>query len=319
MIAVWVIVVLLGVAALYKGADLLISSASSMAAKLGVSTAVIGLSVVTLGSIVPELSIAVSSSFANANDLIIGNALGSSILKLGFVFGLAALIYPIAVQSSTLKHEFPWLIAASIIIFFLAFDLVISRGDALLLIAVGIAFQAYSVWMSQKEVLQESGKTRVEKRRKSELKTSRSWFRIALGIVLIIVGAKFFVDASLGIAQELNIPQILVGIIVIALGASIPELMVSALSSVRHMPALGIGNIIGSNVMNIHLVVGVAALIRPLTIHPNLLVFDFPIFIFSTLLVSVLFKSGHKLSRVEGAVLVAGYILYFAYSLKFWG
>ncbi len=316
----WLVLLLIvGVVALFKGADLLIDNASALAAKMGVSTVVVGLSVVALGGIMPELSIGITSSLAHANDLIIGNALGSSILKIGLVFGLAALISPIAVQSSTLKHEFPWLMLASVLIFFLAFDLSISRGDAIILILLGIAFQWFSIRVSQKEMLANLGKARHRERREGALQTGRSWSKIALGLILIIIGAKLFVDSSLAFALEYTISELLVGILVIAFGASIPELVIGIMAAARHQHSLSIGNVIGSNVMNIHLVVGIAALINPLKIHPDLLIFDFPMFIFFTILVSILFKSSHKLSRLEGGLLLAGYAMYFVYSIKFWG
>lgn len=309
----------IGVLALYKGADLLVSYASSMAAKMGVSTAVVGLSVVTLGGIMPELSIGITASLAGGTDLIIGNAIGSSILKLALVFGLAAVVTPIAIQGSTLRHEFPWVMLASVLIYFLAFDLLISRGDAIILILLGIAFQWYSIRASHEEMRKKLGASRHARRKKEALPTGRSWASIALGLVLIILGAKLLVDSSLELAVRFGVSELLIGIFVIALGASVPELVVTLVSAIRHHPSLGIGNIIGSNVMNIHLVVGVAALIRPLSINPDLLIFDFPAFIFAAILVAVLFKSHHKLTRLEGAVLVFGYLLYAVYSVKFWG
>jgi len=319
MLVLPIVVAVIGIAALWKGADLLISSASSMAAKFGVSTAVVGITVVTLGSIAPELSIAVTSSASSANDLIIGNALGSSILKIGLVLGLAAVVSPLAIQASTLRHEFPWLIAAALLAYLLAFDLTISRADAAFLIVVGIAFQWYSVWVSKREVIEEIGKRKAKKRQHETFRTGYAWLKVLFGIVLVVLGAKFFVASSLTIAQALHIPQLLVGIVIIAMGASVPELVVTVMSSARHVPSLGIGNVIGSNVMNIHLVAGIAALIHPLTIHPDLLRFDFPMFVFFTLLVSVMFKSNHKLSRLEGGVLVVGYMVYLAYSIRLWG
>jgi cation:H+ antiporter len=313
-----ILFLLLGGLALYKGADLLIGVSSSIAAKMGVSTVVVGLSVVAIGGIMPELSIGINASLAGANDLIIGNALGSSVLKLGLVFGIAALISPMTVQSSTLKHEFPWLGLAAVLIYLLAFDLSISRGDALILILLGIAFQWYSIRVSQREVLHEIGKQKQQERKEEVLRTRRSWFKIVLALALIILGAKLFVESSLYIAGAFGISELLAGIIIIALGTSIPELAVTVLASARHTPSIGIGNIIGSNVMNIHAVVGIAALIRPISIHPDLLIFDFPVFIFFTILISVLFASSHRLTRLEGGLLVVGYLGYVVYSIKFW-
>ncbi|OJI06296.1 hypothetical protein BK004_04345 [bacterium CG10_46_32] len=314
-----VLFLVIGVLALYKGADLLVSQSSALAAKMGVSTAVVGLSVVALGGIMPELSIGIAASFGHANDLIIGNAIGSSILKLALVFGVAAIIAPIKIQESTLKHEFPWVLLASVLIYFLAFDLTISRGDAMILILLGIAFQWYSIWHSKKEMQKELGKQKHKRRSRAALKTGRAWVKIVLGLVLIILGAKLFVDSSLALALYFHISELLIGVLVIAIGASIPELVVTLVSAIKHQPGLGIGNIIGSNVMNIHVVVGVAALISPLSIHPDLLIMDFPTLIFTAILVAVLFKSSHRLSRFEGVVLVMGYLLYVVYSIKFWG
>jgi cation:H+ antiporter len=314
-----ILFLIIGILALYKGSDLVVENSSQLAAKLGVSTLVIGLTVVTLCGIMPELSIGITSSLAKANDLIIGNALGSSILKLGLIFGIAAIITPINIQDSTLKHEFPWIMLAAVLIFFLAFDLTISRGDAILLILLGIVFQVYSVRVSQREMLKDIGKQKLARRKKKAMKSPRHWMRIILGLILIICGAKLFVDSSLAIAQSLGVSELFIGIVVIAIGTSIPEFVIAITSALRHQPGLGIGNIIGSNVMNVHFVVGIAALIHPLAINPDLLIFDFPMFIFFSILAAVLFHSSHRLSRAEGGVLVAGYFLYLICSIEFWG
>jgi len=308
-----------GMLALYKGADLLIAHASSLAAKLGVSTVVVGMTVITIGTILPELSVMVASSLRQANDLIIGNALGTTAFNFGIVLGIAALINPIAIQDSVLKHEFPWLMLYAAVIYFLAFDLLISRGDALILLFLAAAFVWYSIRQSRREVLEKLGKLRQHKRQQSAMKTGKSWFKIILGMVLILGGAKLFVDASLSLAQHFAFSEYLAGLLVIAVGTSLPELVTAVMASARHQPALGVGNAIGSATMNVLFVVGIAALIRPIVIHPDMLIFDFPMVLFFTILISVLFGSSHRLSRFEGALLVAGYVVYLAYGIKFWG
>ncbi len=304
--------------ALYKGADLLIDHASSLAARMGVSTVVIGLTVVSVGTILPELFVALNASIQGANDVIIGNALGTTIFNFGMILGIAALMNPIAIQDSVLKHEFPWVMLYAVVIYFLAFDLVISRGDALILLLLAVAFIWFSVTQSQKDVLEELGKTKTKQRKKAVLKTSKSWLKIGLGLLLIVGGAKLFVDSALAFASFLGVSELLAGLLIVAIGTSLPELVTTIMASARHQPAVGVGNIIGASTMNIFLIVGLAALIRPISIHPDMLVFDFPMVIFFTILISVLFKSSHKLSRFEGALLVAGYIMYFVYSIKFW-
>ncbi|MEK7164380.1 MAG: calcium/sodium antiporter [Patescibacteria group bacterium] len=319
MIFLLVVLLMIGGWALYKGADLIVDHASHLAAKLGVSTAVVGLTGVALAGVLPEFSIGITSALANANDLIIGNALGSSVLKLALVLGLAALIYPLAIQTSILRHEIPWLLLATVFVFFLAWDLTISRNDGLMLIILAVGFEWYCIRTARRDLLLEVGQRQVVLNRRRPLERGRVWLKIALGLLLIILGAKLFVDSSLSLAHYWGVSQLFVGMLVIALGTSLPELVVTIMAAVRHQAALGIGNIIGSNVMNIFLVVGATALINPLRVHPDLLIFDFPMLIFFTLLASLMFKSHHRLTRLEGAFLVLGYVVYFVYSVKFWG
>jgi len=313
-----IVLIAIGMLALYKGADLLVHHASNLAAKLGVSTVVVGLTVVTIGTIMPEFTVAITSSIRGANDLILGNALGTTALGLGLILGLAALINPIAIKDSALKHEFPWLMLYAGVIFFLAFDLIISRADAVILLVLAVAFVWYSVKQSQKDILHELGKQRVKARAKKSMKTIQSWGKIILGLLLIIGGAKLFVDSSLGIAQALGASQFIIGFLVVAVGTSLPEMTTVILASFRNTPAVGVGNIIGSVTMNIFLIVGIASLIHPIVIHPDMLIFDFPMILFFTILISFLFKSSHRLSRFEGGILVALYAMYVVYSIKFW-
>lgn len=301
----------IGLIALYKGADLVVGNASSLAVKMGVSTVVVGLSVVALATVLPELSVAIMASVHGAADLIIGNALGTTIFNIGIILGLAALLNPIAVQRSTLRYEFPWLLLYAVVIFYLAYDLVIDRADGILLIFLAVVF----IWFS----IRESRKNPWPKVPAPLLRSRHSWPQIVIGLLLIVIGAKLFVDSSLYLAQQLGLSQFLVGIVLVAIGTSLPELAVTLTASARHQAGVGVGNIIGSNTLNVFFIIGLAALIRPLAIHPDLLIFDFPMVIFFAILVSLLFKSHHKLSRFEGAVLVAGYIFYLVYSLKFWG
>lgn len=316
----WTILLLvLGVFALYKGADLVVDNSSTLAARLGISTVAVGVSVVALGTVMPEFTVAVITSINKANDVVLGNALGTTAFSLGLILGLTALINPIAIQKSVLRHEFPWLIIYALLAYLLAFDLLISRADAVILILMAVAFLVYSVRHSHTQVLKEAGKRRMEERASRAEKSSKTYIHMALGVALIIIGAKLFIDAALFFAQSLGISQLLLGILVVTIGTSLPELANSITAAARHEPAVGVGNVIGSATLNVFFILGVASLIHPIAVHPDLLTFDFPMVIFFTILVSVLFTSNHKLSRLEGGALVAGYILYFIYAIKFWG
>lgn len=301
---------ILGVAALFKGADLVVDHSSSLAAKWGVSVVGIGLSVVALATVMPELTVAIMSSLRGASDLVIGNALGTTIFNIGIVLGIAALVNPIYIHKSTLQHEVPFFFLYAVVIFFMAYDLVISRSDALVLIVLAVLFVWYSIHESRHTFVSQFG---------SGFVRSHSWPYIFLGLGLVVLGAKLFVNSSLVLAAKFGLSEFLVGVIVVAIATSLPELLTTVMASARHKAEVGIGNIIGANTLNVFFILGVAAFIHPIRIHPDLLIFDFPMVIFFAIIISMMLKTSHRLTRLEGAFLVAGYIMYFVYSIKFWG
>ncbi len=308
------ILLLIGAVGLFKGAGLIVSNASCLAAKLGVSTLVIGSSVVAFGTVLPELTVAVTSSLAGLSDIVVGNALGTTVFNIGIVLGLAAIINPISIQKSVLRHEFPWFLLYAVVIYALSYDLALSRQDGVILLALSVVFVWYSVKFSHREVLSALGA-----KHSKTLPRSCSWPKLFLGLALVVLGAKLFVDSAVVLAGKLGVSELLIGILVIAIGTSLPELFTTLMASRHRQAEIGVGNVIGSNTLNVFFILGAAAVIRPITIHPDLYIFDFPMVIFFAILVSLLFKTHHRLSRLEGVFLVIGYIFYFIYSLKFWG
>jgi len=310
-VIIWVVILLvIGVAALFKGGDLVLDHSSSLAAKWGVSVVVVGLSILAMSTVMPELTVAVISSFRGANDLIIGNALGTTIFNIGIILGIAALVRPMSIQKGTLRHEVPFFLLYAVVIYFLGYDLTISRPDGIILIALAAVFIWYSVHESHESFVKKFGSGNVR---------DHSWGYIILGLVLVVLGAKLFIDSALYLADKFGISEFLVGILVIAIGTSLPELVTTIMASYRHKAEIGVGNVIGSNTLNVFFILGVAALIHPLKIHPDLLIFDFPMMIFFAIIVSLMLKTSQRLTRLEGAFLVIGYIFYFIYSIKFWG
>lgn len=305
---------MIGVLGLFKGAALIVTNASCLAAKLGVSSLIIGSCVIAFGTIMPELVVVITSSLKGFSDLVVGNALGTTIFNIGMVLGLAAIVNPISIQKSVLRHEFPWFLLYAVVIYALAYDLLISRQDAIILLALAVLFVWYSVKFSHREVLNALG----VKHRKT-LPPQCSWPKLFLGLALVVLGAKLFVDSAAILAAKLGVSELLIGILIVAIGTSLPELATAVVSSARHKAQVGVGNVIGANTLNVFFILGIAALIKPIPIHPDLYVFDFPMVIFFAILVSLLFKTHHRLSRFEGVVLVVGYIFYLIYSIKFWG
>ena len=140
-----------------------------------------------------------------------------------------------------------------------------------------------------------------------------------MGLVLVVLGAKLFVDSAMALAGKLGVSELLIGILIIAIGTSLPELATTLIASWRRKAEIGVGNVIGANTLNVFFILGAAALIKPIVVHPDLYIFDFPMVIFFAILVSLLFKTHHRLSRLEGVALIMGYMFYLIYSIKFWG
>lgn len=308
----------LGLLALCKGADLIVSFSAPAAVRWGVPLAVIGIAVVSFGTVLPELAVVIMAALSGANDLIVGNALGTFIFNLGIVLGIAALRNPLPIQGSILRHEFPWLLLSGAVIYFLSYDLLISRPDAIVLIVLALIFIWYSI-RQNREHHAEQAQAHLSGAISNYHSTARVWIKLIVGLSLLVIGAKLFVGSIIDLSKYLHLGEFLVGVLIVAIGTSLPELATAYLASARRRAGLGIGNIIGASTMNVTWILGVAALINPIKIHPDLLIFDFPAMIFFAIIVLLLFKSNHRLSRLEGAALIALYIGYFIYSLKFWG
>lgn len=302
----------LGFFFLVKGADWFVEGASKVAEKFGIPQLVIGLTIVAIGTSLPEAAVSVSAALKGSAEITIGNIVGSNIMNVLLILGVTSVIAPIAVQKSTVKYELPFVILVSCLLMAIGYtDNVVGRVDGIILWALLILYLAYLLVMAKKgEVVPEESA--------GEDKPMPVWkmlLLIVVGGVLIVFGSDIAVDAATALARIFGMSERLIGLTIVAFGTSLPELVTSATAAVKGKADIAVGNIVGSNIFNILFVVGTSALITPVAYAENFLV-DSIVCIATVALLWILVAKNKRLSRAGGACLLVGYAAYFVYLMK---
>lgn len=298
-----ILTLIAGLIALYLGAEALVRGGVGLATKLKIRTIVIGITLVALGTSLPELTIAVASSAKGASAIPIGNVVGSNICNILLILGVAALIRPIPVERKTFREDIPAAIIAAGMLWVVAADGVINRFDGILLLLVYIIFIVQTITKKQEEIVGDT----VEKGRRSNVLYA---VFILVGLGLLIFGGSATVKGGVALAATFGIPESIVALTLIALGTSLPELATCAVASYKNQSDIAMGNVLGSNICNALLIVGIAALINPFPLEISLLEFSFPIMLLTSVMLIPFIKSGMNLSRLEGAVFLICYVIY---------
>lgn len=306
-----VISLLVGFVLLIKGADFFVEGSSSVAKKLRVSSMIIGLTIVAMGTSLPECAVSVTASLGNNNALAVSNVTGSNIFNLMVVCGFCALFAPLTVQKSTLKKEFPFSIICALLLLVLGYlSMALSRMDGVIFI---IIFVAYLTWMVLNAL--KVRKTSAAAPEEKEIKLLPGWqcaLYIIGGAIAIKYGGDFVVNGASVIATGFGLSQNLIGLTVVALGTSLPELVTSAVAARKNEVDMAMGNVIGSNIFNILLVLGVAAAISPIAfVMEN--VIDIVILIGMSLLALFFAWTKERIERREGMIMLAVYAVYLVY------
>lgn len=318
----------IGFVMLIKGADLLVEGASSAARRFNVSELVIGLTVVAFGTSTPELFVNIISSANGNTDLAIGNIIGSNIANIFLILGVAAVICPLTVSKSTVWKEIPFSLLAAVMLFILANDRIIdsltdgsssdlSRSDGLVLLAFFVIFIYYTVGIAKKI----DGLDDVTPH--GERSLPKSVVFILLGFVGLGLGGKWIVDGAVEIALNFGMSESLVGLTIIAIGTSLPELAASAMAAYKKNVEIAVGNVVGSNIFNVFYVLGISSVIKPLPFKPAANI-DILVVIFANILLFVnMFTGGKRLiDRWEGAIYLilytsyTGFLIYMNYFIK---
>lgn len=307
-----ILIFLVGLAALYFGAEWLVQGSSRLAKSLNIRPIIIGLTIVAFGGSAPEAAVSIVAAFKQNSDIALGNILGSVIANIGLVLGLSALIRPLKIQFSTITKELPIMLGAAILFFLLALNLTIAFWEGLLLFIGIVLFLIYSV----RQGVKEKNKNHLVEKEYEEFLEGKKNTRIKLillvilGLVLIVGGANLLVKSGVFIAQRLGVSELVIGISLIAIGTSLPELAISTVAAYRKEADISAGNVIGSNIFNIFFVIGVVAMIHPLSVEKATLGFEFPAMLLFSLLLLWMMKTNLTLSRIEGMALLGLYILF---------
>ncbi len=308
----------LGLLLLVAGAELLVRGASRLAARLGISPLVIGLTVVAFGTSTPELAVTVQAGLAGQADIAVGNIVGSNIFNVLFILGLAALIVPLVVSQQLVRLEVPLMIGVSVLFLVMALDGRISGFDGMLLFAGIVAYTVFTVRQSRKESAAVRAEYAQEYGDGQSAGRGRLPLQIALivaGLVLLVLGAHWLVGGAVVIARHFGVSELIIGLTIVAAGTSLPEVATSIVAALRGERDIAVGNVVGSNIFNILAIAGIASMVTPggLEVAPALIRFDIPVMIAVALACLPIFASGHLIARWEGALFLGYYAAYVLY------
>lgn len=300
---------------LIKGADLLVDGATSVAKRLNVSDLVIGLTVVAFGTSTPELFVNIFASFQGNTDIAIGNVLGSNIANILLILGIAAIIFPLKVQNTTVWKEIPFSLLAILVLAVLANDELIdqkssselTRSDGLILLGFFIIFIYYIFGIAKESNTNHNKEV-------GHLSNFKSIAFIVIGLTGLVLGGKWIVDGAVEIAKDLGVSQSLIALTVIAIGTSLPELATSSVAAYKKNTDIAIGNVVGSNIFNIFWILGISSIIKPLPFHSSSNADITMTIIASILLFAFLFTGKkHLLERWEGGMFILIYLAYIVF------
>ncbi|MGL5718181.1 MAG: calcium/sodium antiporter [Paraclostridium sp.] len=306
------VLLLIGFVLLIKGADSFVTGASSIAKSLKIPTIIIGLTIVAFGTSAPEAAVSVTAALKGQNDIAIANVVGSNIFNLLAVIGIASIINPVRVQKTTIIKEFPFAILASLVLMILAHDTrfqgypenSLNKADGLMLLALFSIFMYYLVEMALTSK-EEMDLEQVDE--KTPIGKSILWSII--GIIGIIIGGQMVVNSATSIALKLGMSENLVGLTIVSIGTSLPELVTSIVAARRGESDIAMGNVIGSNLFNVLFVLGISSFIHPILVHPIVFI-DMLIMVLITMIAFAFSITKKRIGKIEGGILTSLYILY---------
>ena len=303
-----VVLIIAGVAMVLYGADRLTEGASALARRMNVSEIIIGLTIVAAGTSAPELFVSLVSALKGTPDMAIGNVVGSNTMNAMLIVGCAAVVAPMSISRNTVRKDIPFAVVASVLLPLLAIDAELGRIDGIILLAGFAAFMYYTLSQAK------AGETAPS----DETKMQNPWlsvFFVVLGLALLVIGSNIFVDSASRVAYALGLSEAVVGLTIVAGGTSLPELATSVVAARKGQSAIAIGNVIGSNVFNILMILGLTATISPMQIQ-GITHIDLLMMLGSIVMVWLFSRTKYTVERWEGALLAVVYIAYVCWLLS---
>lgn len=305
--------------AMVIGAELLVLGASRLAAMFGVSQLVIGLTIVAFGTSAPEFVVSIRGALTNHSDLVVGNCIGSNIFNVLFIIGACAVIAPLIVTEQLVKLDVPIMIGGHLLFLLVSFNGLIDRYDALLLLS---SFALYYWFVIRKSLQENSSMADDDQNPSCNVKSSYTFSAIikqigfiTIGLILCIVGAEWLVEVAVKLARVLGVSELIIGLTIVSIGTSLPEVATSIVATIRGKRDIAIGNVVGSCIFNILGVIGLASLIAPegIKVAPSVLRFDLPVALVTSIACLPIFFTDYKISRWEGFLFLFYYVAYTSY------
>ncbi|NQT95014.1 MAG: calcium/sodium antiporter [Candidatus Omnitrophica bacterium] len=299
-----------GILILSVGGEFFIRGSSNTARIFGIKPLVVGLVITAFATSSPEFFVSFLATVRGSRELAVGNIVGSCICNIGMALGLAALIRPISINISILRRELPVLFIVTLGFFIICLDFRITRPEALILLVSFLGFIFYYVRSAKAE------SKNITEERPGKISRHKAFLYLLVGLAGLLFGANIMVGSSIRLASYFGISELVIGLTVVAIGTSLPELATTVAASIRGESDISIGNVIGSNIFNILGIIGIICLIRPVAIDPNITMISLPLLLLYTLALAPILKTGLKISRLEGGLLLMGYGVYLIFMLR---
>lgn len=310
-----IIYLLAGLVLLYYGAEALVRGSSSLALRLGLSPLVVGLTVVAFGTSTPELMVSLKAALAGQADISVGNVVGSNICNIGLILGICALVTPIATTSQIVRIDIPIMLAITAITIFLLADGTIGLPEGIFLTTLLVAYIVFSIGLARRQPADSLGAEFGEEVKISKRGLAIDLLMVAGGLVLLVFGARFLVDGAVIIARTFGWTEALIGLTVVAVGTSLPELATSLVAAIKKEADIAVGNIVGSNIFNLLGILGITAIVHPLA-ATGIGRIDYAVMAAFALVLWPMAYHQKRITRVEGAILLAGYVAYVSWLVR---
>lgn len=309
----------LGLAALVGGAELLVRAGSRLAALIGIPPILIGLTVVAVGTSTPELAVGIDAALQGKGSLAVGNIAGTNIFNILFILGLSAAFLPLAMEMRTLRFDLPVMTVAACALLAMAWNGILTRVEGAILVGAAIIYTAAVIGWARRESravrLDFAKEYAIPASRRENGKVASNLAGLGIGIVVIVVGAEWLVDGAVELARIMGVSDAFIGLTVVAIGTSAPELVTTVISTLRQERDIAVGNLLGSSIYNILLILGITTLVQSqgIEVEPVLIYVDLPVMVATTIACVPIFISGRRITRLEGMVFVGAYIAYLTY------
>ena len=303
------LILVVGLVLLYFGAEGLVRGSSSLALRLGVGPLLVGLTVVAFGTSTPELVVSLKAAYLGQGDISVGNVVGSNICNIGLILGFSALIIPIKVASQIVRVDTPIMIGVTALALFLLHDGSLSRMEGVILFALLVGYVLFSIRLAKNQATDPLAEEFTEEIKVSKWGVWQDVAFIAAGLVMLVFGARFLVDAAIDIAKSAGLSEAVIGLTIVAVGTSLPEFATSLVAALKKEADIAVGNVVGSNIFNILGILGISAAVTPLS-STGITGIDLGVMAAFAVVLWIFSRTGYRITRGEGFFLLVTYIAY---------